>query len=98
MPPTSELDDLLQPERRGMLELAQAYRNTFSSAHGRAVLRDLIETHGVLQNVRFAGGTTEDFFARDGERSVVLRILEMVNLRWDDVERLLQEGADLHNS
>lgn len=92
--PNSELDDLLYPERRGLLELAQAYRDAFSSDAGRAVLRDLIETHGVLQSVRFAGGTADDFYARDGERTVVLRILEMTNLRWDDIERLLAEGAE----
>lgn len=63
-----------------------AYKDTFNSEQGKKVLYDLMKVCHLLQP-SYVGGTPEETAFREGERSVVLRILTQLET---DAEKLIE--------
>ena len=66
----------------------QAYQNVFGTHEGELVLKDLMMRHGVLG--KMFDGDVNSMLVREGERRVVLDILE--KLKWDVAQ--LKERID----
>lgn len=64
------------------------YKVTFGSAHGKSVLTDLMKKHHMLEAFR---GDPAELQFREGERFVVLRILELLKV---DANKLRQAIED----
>lgn len=62
--------------RKGYAKVVD-YQAIFNSPQGRAVLHDLMETHGMLRS-NYTKDPSEALF-KEGERNVVLRILTLLN-------------------
>lgn len=70
---------------RKNVERADNYKLVFGSPQGRAVLYDLMEHCGMLRS-SYTKDANEVLF-REGERNVVLRILQILD---QDVKQLLE--------
>lgn len=70
-----------------------AYRSLFDSEDGKKVLYDLIKTCHVLTST-FDGDPNEMMY-REGERSVVLRILKTINTDPQQIMKLMEEGNQM---
>lgn len=66
-----------------------AYRRLFSTEDGQLVLKDLMSSCGVLTPV--IGKDTHDTYFNEGARSVILRILNTINMTEKDVEKVMIE-------
>lgn len=62
--------------RKGYAKVVD-YQAIFNSPQGRAVLYDLMETHGMLRS-SYTKDASEALF-KEGERNVILRILTLLN-------------------
>lgn len=60
------------------------YKRTFQSQSGRRVLQDLMDVHHMLR-VSFDEENTHTTSFKEGERNVILRILQILKI---DVEKL----------
>jgi len=69
-------DKMLQLAKE-QASLVQAYMNVFKTEDGERVLKDLMETHGVLKH-SFSGDVSA-LLIGEGERKVVLAILKKLN-------------------
>lgn len=99
LPPQAKISDLfsrLSPSGRRRLALTQAYQSVFSSPEGKMVLYDLIDEHGVLGNVMSPDARETAY--RDGQRMVVLRIIDTLRMDWSQLEHLLDEQQPTENS
>lgn len=61
-------------------QVLQDFRDTFGSEQGRRALRHLIEVYGILDQSHVRGDPHETAF-RDGQRKVVLDVLDMIGRR-----------------
>lgn len=73
----------------------QDYQKTFTSDHGRRVLYDLIDAHGVMKSNFHENPSV--LASREGERGVVLRIMKMLSIDVEQTKKLI-EGAHEHVS
>lgn len=76
-------------KRHKRADLVRAYKNTFSTDEGKAVLHDLMKTFHVLQSTM--DSNPHEVAYKEGERSVVLRILRTINTDANDLEKILNE-------
>ena len=74
--------------------LAQAYRQTFATEQGRAVLADILRRAGLTQS-SYAGDPHETAF-REGRRRVGLEIVEAIN-RDPDVELAMMTSGETNS-
>jgi hypothetical protein len=70
--------------------LAQAYRQTFATEQGRAVLADLLRRAGLMQS-SFSGEPLETAY-REGRRRLGLEIVETINRDPDAVLAMVTSG------
>lgn len=86
------LDPVQRVLGRRHVSRVQNYKDTFSSPHGQAVLKDLISTHQVMKS-SFSSDPLE--MARmEGERNVVLRILSIRETDTNQIQNLIREAND----
>lgn len=76
-------------KRHKKADLIRAYKNTFSSEEGKAVLHDLMRTFHVLNSTM--DSSTNEVMFKEGERSVILRILRTINTDANELEKILNE-------
>lgn len=76
-------------KRQKKADLIRAYRNVFSGEEGKLVLHDLMKTFHVLHSTMDAN--PHELAYREGERSVVLRILRTINTDPSELEKMLNE-------
>ncbi len=72
------------------------YKQTFSTKQGKAVLLDLLQEHFILRNT-YNGpqdGTGFEMAFKEGQRSVVLRIWQLMGLDTTEMYLLMKEGED----
>lgn len=78
----------------GQLARVQDYKKTFSSQHGKAVLRDLMSNHFMMRPTVVTGDPQLTAF-HEGQRNVVLRIFTMLeqdqNALAERVEQMTKE-------
>lgn len=72
--------------------LTMDYKRAFGSEQGKRVLRELMRTHHVMGN-SFTGDVNDMIF-REGERSVVLRILKILDTDETRMQKLIEESAN----
>lgn len=90
---TTKKEDLtgrLVNKRR--LAKVQDYQKTFQSDHGRRVLYDLIDAHGVMATNFHENPNV--LAAREGERGVVLRILAILKTDNEQLRKLIEEAHE----
>jgi len=66
------------------------YRKVFSSDDGKEVLKDLMKVAHVLDCTYYSGDPHETAY-REGERSIVLRILKTINTDPEQVLKMLEQ-------
>lgn len=68
------------------------YESTFNSPHGKRVLHDL------MRRSHMTGSTfskdPHEMALKEGERNLMLYILHNLNIREDELERLIEEEHD----
>jgi hypothetical protein len=67
------------------------YKRTFASEQGKRVLHDLIATHFVM-NATYTKGDPMGMAFKEGQRQVVLRIMTMMKMDPEEVERVIKES------
>lgn len=75
---------------------ATDYKHTFTTKQGKAVLLDLLQEHFMLRNT-YNGPEPDDgrgMAFKEGQRSVVIRILTMMDLDVAEMHLLLKQGDD----
>lgn len=80
---------------RKKYDLALHYKNTFATESGKIVLADLVYTMGVLKS-SFAIDSREHAF-NEGQREPIRRILQMLNVDFEEAQRLLEAHAQYEN-
>jgi hypothetical protein len=73
--------------------ITQDYKRIFTSTSGKRVLKDMMNTHNFLTSSFSAGDTNETFF-REGERNVILRILNLLHIDTDEMLKQIEEIQD----
>ena len=76
-------------KRQKKADLVRAYRNVFSSTEGKLVLHDMMKTFHVLHSTM--DSNPHELAYKEGERSVVLRILRTINTDPSELEKMLNE-------
>ena len=76
-------------KRQKRADLVRAYKNIFDSEEGKLVLHDLMKNFHVLHSTMDANPNEVMF--KEGERSVVLRILRTINMDANELEKILNE-------
>ena len=76
-------------KRHKRADLVRAYKNVFSTEEGKLVLHDLMKTFHILQSTMDANPNEVAY--KEGERSVVLRILRTINTDPNELEKILNE-------
>lgn len=71
-------------------KIAQAYRRLFATDDGQVVLEDMMRTFHVFSSVM--DGTSEETAHKEGERSVVLRIMKHINTDPRKLQEILADG------
>lgn len=74
------------------LAKVQDYQKTFQSDHGRKVLYDLIDAHGLMATNFHENPSV--LAAREGERGVVLRILQILKTDHEQLRKLIEEAHE----
>lgn len=73
-------------------KLRADYRATFSSAAGERVLQDLMRSH-YMYGTTFDSVNRDEVLLREGQRSVVMRIIDLMhNTDPQKMLKLLEEG------
>lgn len=70
--------------------LIQAYREVFSTDAGKEVLHDLAKTFHVYHSTM--DSNSHELAYREGERSVVIRILRTIEQDPFELDRLIKKG------
>jgi len=72
------------------------YKQAFSTAQGKAVLLDLLSEHYMLKNTYYGPENDEgrSMAYREGQRTVVLRIMQMMGLNTAEMYLLIKQGDD----
>lgn len=73
---------------------AIAYKNVFSSVQGKEVLDDLIKSCYLLSPT-FSKDPYETAF-KEGQRNVVLKILQLLEVDLNKVEEMIKQSHDEH--
>ncbi len=68
------------------------YVKTFQSDHGKRVLYDLIDAHGIMATNFHENAHV--MAAREGERSVVLRILQILKTDQQKMAKLIEDAHE----
>lgn len=69
-------------------KLRRAYRRTFGEGVGKTIVLPDLARFGWAMHSTWAEGDPYESARRDGQRSVILRIFELLNMSTDDVTRL----------
>jgi hypothetical protein len=77
-------------KKRDRERVIRAYREVFNSEAGQIVLEDLIKSCHVLHST-FDPNTNETYY-KEGERSVVIRILKTVNIDPFKFQEMIKKG------
>lgn len=84
-----EQEDIIKQRMEKREKLNRAYLAVFSSPEGQLVLQDLMTRHGFINAHPVE---TNEMFLKEGERTVVLRILQILQTNPQQiVERLRDE-------
>jgi hypothetical protein len=76
-------------KRHKRADLVRAYKTVFSTDEGKLVLNDLMKTFHILQSTMDANPHEVSY--KEGERSVVLRILRTINIDANELEKILND-------
>lgn len=84
----------IQQVAETQLARVQDYKRTFSSQHGKAVLKDLYSNHFLMRHTFVPNDPTSTAF-NEGQRQVVLRIMTMLeqdqNAMAEAIEKFIKE-------
>jgi len=69
---------------------AIAYQAFFTSPDGKAILWDLMKNHNVIGST--FSKDTHEMALKEGERNVVLRILQILKIDVEELARRIDEG------
>jgi hypothetical protein len=78
-----------------VVEQVASYQQTFSSEPGKKVLLDLMDVHH-MSRPTFVGGGSDLTSYREGERSVVLRILSILGTTPEKLDSLLKQKENVY--
>lgn len=70
------------------------FRKTFETPHGQAVLLDLFQAHGMMMST-FQGDAYNAAYL-EGQRSVVLRILNILSQKPDKIKEMIAQAEREH--
>ncbi len=84
--------DMAKKINRKRLAKVVDYQKTFSSEHGKRVLFDLLDAHGVM-STNFHENP-QVLAAREGERSVILRILQILKTDQQKMAKLIEDAHE----
>lgn len=82
---------MAKKRERKISDTVIAYRTVFDSEAGKRVLYDLAKVCHMLTPVHFPGDPYETAY-RDGERSVILRIMRQLAMDPDHLLELIKQG------
>jgi len=85
----SEQKDLIKRQQAKL----QDYKRVFSTEQGKRVLHDMMLTNYVLNPTWSPGASDKDIYMREGARSVVLKILTILEIDPNKL-RELARGED----
>lgn len=71
--------------------LIQAYKDVFETPQGEKVLFDLMDRYSMLMPTYSSKDSTEDMVFREGQRSVTLRILTMIETDMKRLHQIIKE-------
>lgn len=74
---------------------AERYQQVFGTPQGEWVLHDLMESHGMLTTTLRKDGTVD--IGKEGERTVVLRILAQLQTDVAELRERIQSHVDTLN-
>lgn len=75
------------------LATVKDYKGVFDTPAGKRVLHDLMKTHH-FTSPTFVDGTTEGMLLREGERRVVLRILNILKIDLQTLQERIESNAE----
>jgi hypothetical protein len=81
---------------RKPVDRAISYQSTFATPEGQKVLFDLMKEHHMIGS-SFSKDAFEMAF-KEGERNVVLRILNILKINVDDLAKRIEEGLKQEES
>ena len=76
------------------IALVQAYRETFTGNSGQTVLHDLMANCSMLMPTYANGDDTKQVMYREGQRSVVLRILTLMETDQVKLKKLIEDSNE----
>lgn len=77
--------------KRKQLEID--YGLTFNTEHGEKVVNDLVRHSGMLSPLLPTGDATSALWFREGQKSIVCRVLEFKGIKEKDIEYIIK-GAN----
>lgn len=86
------MDEQTKQVNRRNLAKAQDYHEVFESAAGQRVLFDMIDAHGLMSPNFHENGLV--LACREGERMVVLRILQMLKVDPEKMKKLIEDAHE----
>lgn len=88
----SNEDEVAATQTRKQIELASAFGQTFSTKEGEKVLADLMrEGHMLASSYR---GDIDDTVFNEGKRSLVLYILQQMNVNVSQLKRAYEQNEE----
>jgi DNA-binding GntR family transcriptional regulator len=89
---TNEEQKMEAAMQRKRIVRTQDYHQTFTSEHGNRVLLDMMNRHYVLSSC-FSSDALE-MARREGERNVILRIMQSLKADPEQLAKLIREADD----
>lgn len=71
--------------------IAQSYKQVFGTPEGKRVLNDILKHAHVIEPSYIRGDAHETSY-REGERNMALRLLAMLNIDIQELQKRIQEG------
>lgn len=85
------MDNKVSKKRaRKPVDRALSYQNIFNTDEGRKVLWDMMSTHHMIGSV--FSKDTHEMALKEGERNVVLRILQILKVDVNALAKRIEEG------
>lgn len=83
------------------IKVLEYYHKTFNKAPGKYVLYDLMKEFNFLSPTYLGRATREDLYILEGQRSVVLYIMQKMKIKPEDIDKeidsYLQHNEHIYN-
>lgn len=80
-------------QEKKILSQYESYKAVFGSVDGKKVLYDMFRAHNVMSTT-YCGNDPIGMAMREGERQVVIRILQIIKTDMGKLEKMMEEAND----